>query len=213
MRHPVKKSAKERVKELYFGGDDVTHKEIAEELGITEKFVLNTICSCGIRQRDVIQRQKDKWMRLYGETFTITESGEIDRCVQCRIRMVDKIEIVPRGWSWNLNGRAGDICRACVKDMNAQHKRRMNALSRIGCVVCRMESGVHTPPEIHHLRDMLGVGQKRNHDRTIPLCANHHRLGGYGIARHEGLDEWEKRHGRETELLDMVNTVLEDMLQ
>lgn len=204
---------KDMARELYFSNDRATHKEIAQELRMAEKTVIAAICESGVRQRDVIQRQKDKWFRDYKDTFTLDSEEQIERCSQCCIFMIDREDIVPPDWAWDINGRLGDICRACGKEMNVRQKKRMSNLVRVGCIVCRVERGVYTAPEIHHLRDQLGIGQRKNHDRTIPLCPEHHRLGGYGIARHGSLREWEKRHGAEADLLDMVNTVLEMMLQ
>lgn len=198
---------------LYFANVRITHKEIAKELKMAEKTVIAAICERGVRQRDIIQREKDKWFLKHRNTFTLDRENQIERCVQCQIFMINREDIVPPEWAWDINGRLGDICRACGKEMNVRQKKRMNELVRVGCIVCRVELGVYTTPEIHHLRDRLGVGQRKNHDRTIPLCPEHHRLGGYGIARHGSLQEWEKRHGTEAELLDMVNTVLEMMLQ
>ncbi len=202
---------KEMARELYFADDRITHKEIAKELKMAGKTVMTAICECGVRQRDVIQRQKDKWLREYRATFTLDRENQIERCIQCRIFMIDREDIVPPDWAWAINGRMGDICRACGKEMNVQQKKRMNNLVRVGCMVCKIEFGIYTEPEIHHLRDRLGIGQRKNHDRTIPLCPEHHRLGGYGIARHDSLQEWEKRHGAEADLLEMVDTVLETM--
>ena len=207
----MKKRIESLVKEMYFSDSVTTHKEIAAELSMTEKSVAEIICGEGVRPRDMLQRHKDKWLRTHIATFTLTEAGEIERCGQCLIFMIDMEDIVPPDWGWDINGRIGDICRACEKEMNARQKKRMHTLRRIGCIVCRIERGAFTQPEIHHLRDGLGTGQRRNHDKTIPLCPNHHRLGGYGVSRHDSLIEWERRHGKETELLDMVNTVLEDI--
>lgn len=198
---------------MYFTSESMTHKDISEALGMSEKSVVTAIRTCGIRQRDIIQRQKDKWLRVHRDTFTLDKDGSIERCVQCRIFMIDRPDIVPPDWAWEINGRLGDMCRACAKEMNSRHKRRMDGLSRIGCIVCRIERGVFSETEIHHLRDKLGIGQRRNHDRTIPLCPGHHRLGGRGTARHEGLAIWEMRHGAEIDLLDMVNTILEDTIK
>ncbi len=198
---------------MYFSNDSITHEEIAAELGMSQKAVMTAVCDCGIRQRDIVQRQKDKWLRKYRATFTLDDEGQLERCAQCDMFMINLKDLVPPGWAWGINGRIGDICRACEKEMNTQQKKRFTSLRDIGCIVCRLENGVHSQPEIHHVRDTLGVGQKRDHDRTIPLCPTHHRLGGYGVARHEGLPEWEKRHGSEVGLLDMVNTILEMLLQ
>ncbi|MGP1667686.1 MAG: Ref family recombination enhancement nuclease, partial [Rhodanobacter sp.] len=51
----------------------------------------------------------------------------------------------------------------------------MDAISRLGCVVCHIQGYPNTPAEIHH---MLSGGRRIGHLWTIPLCApGHHRYG------------------------------------
>ncbi len=73
-------------------------------------------------------------------------------------------------------------------------------LSEIGCVVCRR------PAEIHHLR--RGVGLSQRSTDAIPLCPDHHRTGGHGVAFHAGPRAFELAHGTEDELLAKTQTLL-----
>lgn len=43
----------------------------------------------------------------------------------------------------------------------------------LGCIVCRRELGVLTPPEVHHID---GCRKEGCHYLTIPLCPRHHRI-------------------------------------
>ncbi|MBC8923070.1 hypothetical protein IAI17_35380, partial [Escherichia coli] len=46
------------------------------------------------------------------------------------------------------------------------------------------------------------------HQQTIPLCCQHHRVGGYGVAIHSGKKTWEKKYGQEIDLLNQTLTAL-----
>ena len=95
------------------------------------------------------------------------------------------------------------------KHINKADRERFNKLSELGFIVCRNLGYGYSPPEVHHLLTGCGMGQRATNDRTIPLCPNHHRCGGHGIAIHAGQREFEKRYGTETELLDQTNELLE----
>lgn len=86
--------------------------------------------------------------------------------------------------------------------MKVAERRHLEALVDLGCIACLIV-GIKTPNvEIHHLRSGVGVGQRSNHYRAIPLCAPHHRTGGYGIAFHAGKKAFEAKYGTEEELLE-----------
>ena len=92
----------------------------------------------------------------------------------------------------------------------AEIKRRREALVALGCCVCRREFGVVTPPAIHHLRGhpWSGTGHKADERHTIGLCPPHHQTGGYGVAYHDGAEEWERRYGTQAELLAWTNGMM-----
>jgi hypothetical protein len=79
-----------------------------------------------------------------------------------------------------------------------------NALVDMGCIVCRNEMQVYSPPDIHHIHR----NSRRVDDfHTIPLCPNHHRLGLNNeqcVSRHPWKKEFEKRYGSEWDLYEQV---------
>lgn len=83
-------------------------------------------------------------------------------------------------------------------------KEHLNAVAEVGCIVCRLYLGEDTPPEIHHLRSGVGMGQRSSHYRAIPLCPTHHRLGEKGVAYHAGRKSFEENFGTEEFLLEEV---------
>ena len=68
----------------------------------------------------------------------------------------------------------------------------MATVAALGCVLCRR------PAEIHHVRHL---GARRNHMDVLPLCSEHHRTGGHGVAIHAGRETWADKHGSEDEWL------------
>jgi len=76
------------------------------------------------------------------------------------------------------------------------------------CVVCVQEGLGDTPAEPHHI---LECGRRISHEYTIPLCEKHHRSGDnnpYYVSRHPFKAEFERRYGKEFDLLDIVNRML-----
>ena len=84
--------------------------------------------------------------------------------------------------------------------MTKAERAYFNKVVELGCIVCRM------PAEIHHLRTGAGIGMKSK--EVIPLCSNHHRNGGYGVAYHAGRLAFEANFGTELELLERVHKLL-----
>tara|TARA_R110000796_G_scaffold242007_1_gene363917 strand:- start:686 stop:982 length:297 start_codon:yes stop_codon:yes gene_type:complete len=86
------------------------------------------------------------------------------------------------------------------KRANKEQRLDMDRKARWGCVVCRkIDFDVITPPQIHHIKEGLGLSQ-RDHSRTIPLCYYHHMSPEYGI-HGMGSKAWTKLYGTESELL------------
>lgn len=77
----------------------------------------------------------------------------------------------------------------------AQEKVHMGRVAELACLIC------HQPAEVHHCRAFAGAGQRSSAFHTIPLCPNHHRLGGSGVAIHAGIQSFERIHGTERDLL------------
>jgi hypothetical protein len=91
--------------------------------------------------------------------------------------------------------------RARKKKATAAEREHMGAVAGLCCIVCRNLGYGDSPAEVHHVRYLAGGGQRSGNLDTIPLCPQHHRLGGYGVAIHAGREEWERRYGTEAELL------------
>lgn len=89
-------------------------------------------------------------------------------------------------------------------------KQRRERLVGIGCIACLNLDIPESPAEIHHLREGRGMSQRSDDKNAIPLCPNHHRIGGLGIAIHAGQETWEAIHGTERELLAQVNEIIGD---
>ena len=98
---------------------------------------------------------------------------------------------------------------------NGKHLRKQDRIARFGklveygCIACWAEGYGPTPPEIHHIREGYGMGQRAPDEETIPLCPQHHR---YGKGRYPGIHSdpkaFKKRYGTETQLLEDVNLEL-----
>lgn len=92
--------------------------------------------------------------------------------------------------------------------MTKSEKKLFDKLSQLGCIVCLREGYGFSPTEIHHIRQNAGMGQKSK--EVIPLCPQHHRIGGYGIAIHAGQKEFESKYGTEKFLLECTNQLLKE---
>ena len=92
--------------------------------------------------------------------------------------------------------------------MTGAEKDYLNRLAALGCIVCRNEGLYGVAAEIHHIRDGQGMGQRAGHYQTVPLCAGHHRTGGYGVAVHAGKKTWEARYGTERDLMAQAQALL-----
>jgi hypothetical protein len=88
--------------------------------------------------------------------------------------------------------------------MTKSEREYLNRLAALGCIVCRNEGLYGVAAEIHHIRDGQGMGQRGSHYETVPLCARHHRTGGYGVAFHAGKKAWEARYGTERALMEQA---------
>jgi hypothetical protein len=90
------------------------------------------------------------------------------------------------------------------KAATAAEREHMGIVAGLFCVVCRNLRLGESPAEVHHVRYSAGGGQKSGNLETIPLCPNHHRLGGFGVAIHAGRKTWETIYGTEHDLLDQT---------
>jgi hypothetical protein len=73
-------------------------------------------------------------------------------------------------------------------------RERWSKLADLGCIICG------SPPSIHHCE--TGMGRRKDHDRVLPLCYEHHQ-GSMGIHT-LGRKKWESIYGTEQELMDKL---------
>ncbi len=89
--------------------------------------------------------------------------------------------------------------------MKKEEKFHLSLVASFGCIACEILGFIGTPAEIHHIRDGYGQSQRASHFEVLPLCAHHHRTGGFGEAFHAGPKEWQNKFGNERELLNDIN--------
>ena len=86
---------------------------------------------------------------------------------------------------------------------NKAEREYMSKVADLGCVIC------YRPAEIHHIRTGMGLGERAEIiGGTIPLCPDHHRNGGHGVAIHAGRETWETKFGTELEFIEIVRAQL-----
>ena len=96
------------------------------------------------------------------------------------------------------------------KGRTAAEKSHLETVAGIGCIVCHRMGNSGVPAEVHHIRAGQGVGQRASDYLTIPLCQEHHRTGGQGVAIHAGQRQWESLYGSELDLLAETISRLRD---
>lgn len=76
----------------------------------------------------------------------------------------------------------------------------MDAITQLGCIVCRRQGHPGTPGIVHHV---LRGGRRTTHLDTICLCdPGHHQYPPAGkVARHPTKARFEAAYGTEAELL------------
>lgn len=94
--------------------------------------------------------------------------------------------------------------------MNIETKKRFNAISELGCIVCREQHGIFTPPLVHHLTGLENgrkTGRKAPDDKTIGLCLHHHTgfLGVHTL----GKRAWEEQFASQEYYLALTNKLIE----
>lgn len=81
---------------------------------------------------------------------------------------------------------------------NAAERAHLGKVAALPCRVCG-----YWPVEVYHLTG-AGMALRASHFDAIPLCAMHHRTGGYGVAIHAGQKTWKAKFGKQHDLLDEV---------
>lgn len=59
--------------------------------------------------------------------------------------------------------------------MKVAERKHLSRIADMGCVACLIDGYSDTPAEIHHVRQGMGMSQRNNHYKTIPLCPARHR--------------------------------------
>jgi hypothetical protein len=96
--------------------------------------------------------------------------------------------------------------------MTKDERNHYSKIADHGCIVCNLGGFGHSPCEIHHIRTGAGMAQKSHWSKAIGLCPTHHRLGGYGVAIHAGVDGFEAAIGMsEVELLNKQLELLNEI--
>ena len=94
------------------------------------------------------------------------------------------------------------------ENMKKKDKERFSKLRQIGCVACS-KLGKFSEPVIHHIRKHTGIGLRPPHDKTIPLCPEHHNIGNESI--HLNKTKFEELFGTEIHLLDETNDKIKQL--
>ena len=85
----------------------------------------------------------------------------------------------------------------------------MDAITRLGCIVCLSEGFGYTPAVVHHI---IRYGRRQGHLFTIPLCVGHHNSGERSdrcVSRHPWKRAFEDRYGSESFLLQKTRQLIE----
>lgn len=82
-------------------------------------------------------------------------------------------------------------------------RTRFDAVANLGCIIPDCNHAAC----IHHCE--TGMGGRKNHDRVLPLCYDHHqgKEGIHTLSRRV----WQKKFGTEQELMDRVSSMLGEM--
>lgn len=94
--------------------------------------------------------------------------------------------------------------------MKLAERKHLALLADMGCIACLLSGHQGTPAEIHHIRHGMGLGQRNDHFKAIPLCPAHHRgTSGNKIASvHGAPNAFALEFGTELQLLSKVNELL-----
>jgi hypothetical protein len=111
---------------------------------------------------------------------------------------------LPDRQTFERNQEAKKRLKSKPKRVTKAEREHMGVVAGLYCVVCRNLRLGESPAEVHHVRYLAGGGQRSGNMDAIPLCPNHHRLGGYGVAIHAGQETWERNFGTEAELLEQT---------
>ncbi|MCR4304949.1 MAG: Ref family protein [Gallionella sp.] len=96
-----------------------------------------------------------------------------------------------------------------LQSPDKQEKDWMDAIVRLGCVVCHIQGYPGAPAAVHHI---LSGGRRIGHLNTIPLCdPGHHKnpqSGSGKIPRHPTRRAFELEYGSEASLLEKTQRLV-----
>jgi len=96
-----------------------------------------------------------------------------------------------------------------ARSKTKKERQYMDSVARLGCLICRKEGNPYSPAELHHIRDMTGMGTRSSHFEVIPLCVNHHRIGKESF--HHNSRAFSKKWGSQRDLLkETLNLLVHD---
>lgn len=92
-------------------------------------------------------------------------------------------------------------------------KAWMRRVRGLGCFCCRKETGQWVMPDLHHIREGYGAGERASHWEVLPLCEGHHQgnldpVDPAKLAFHKASKTWKARYGTEVQLLQLVYEAL-----
>lgn len=79
-----------------------------------------------------------------------------------------------------------------------EEKRLHDIIAALGCIACRQEGIRNTHVSIHHVH---GRTRANCHMHVLPLCGPHHQDDGTALAVHPWKKRWEKRYGKQDDLV------------
>ena len=92
--------------------------------------------------------------------------------------------------------------------MTKQERQWFEAITALGCIVCRMNGRGYVPCQRHHL---LRGGRRISHLASIGLCYWHHQSGRKDeeiVSRHPWKWAFEHRYGKEHDLLEKTRELV-----
>lgn len=99
--------------------------------------------------------------------------------------------------------------------MTKAESEHMSKVAELGCIACFIDGNHGTPPELHHIRETAGAGQRASNFEVIPLCPAHHRgtmhkpgRDGHVPSIHRDRLAFIELYGSELDLLSAVSDML-----
>lgn len=96
------------------------------------------------------------------------------------------------------------------KTPTAAEKRFHDRLAQLGCIACYLDGRFNEQVSIHHIDGRTKPGA---HMKVLPLCGAHHQEGTGNIpdaiAVHPWKARFEKKYGKQEELLALCHELLE----